>query len=255
MEVNFVLKTGFNEFIKKKILKGGIKMKKIYLLSFLLTCFFMIDVAVASAEEANGDLTLEEGAEIYVPSEEDKKLLKEKLAEIEKIEANYLPDGEYYTLGVPVYQQINGYYCGPATVKQVTQYVKGSSNSQDYYAKQLGTTTAGTDMTRIKTFLQKNVWSSYVYSSIGTSGEWLSKIRYGMRVKKPAVLDIDTRKVSAFPYNSSGHFVNTSGLDTKYQPVRVRITDPYGPGLGNRWYRSTDLYNANKNHWRQAIIW
>lgn len=69
MEVNFVLKTGFNEFIKKKILKGGIKMKKIYLLSFLLTCFFMIDVAVASAEEANGDLTLEEGAEIYVPSE------------------------------------------------------------------------------------------------------------------------------------------------------------------------------------------
>lgn len=235
-------------------------MKKGFLFSLIFTSFLVAsNTALASSEDVNGDLTYEEGAEVYVQTKEDSRILQEKLEEIESYNKNklnslsYIPDGEVFTLSVPIYQQINGYYCGPATVKQVAQFVKGKSSSQDYYAGQLGTTRSGTDMTKITSFLKNNVKSTYTYSNIGTHADWMNKVRYGMVNKMPAVLDINTNNVSAFPYNSSGHFVNTSGYDTK--TFRVRISDPFGPGLGNRWYNSRDVYNANNNHFRKAIIW
>ncbi|OLS02459.1 C39 family peptidase [Tissierella creatinophila] len=166
------------------------------------------------------------------------------------------PDGEYRTLSVPVFKQENGYYCGPATVKQVRHFIKGSSHSQSYYAGELKTSTSGTDMTVLSNYLKNNVKSNYIYASIGSYDSWMSKVNYGMRNSMPAVLDINTKNVSAFPYESIGHFVNTSGYDTKNGPgVKVRITDPNGPGLGNRWYNARDVYNANNNHFRKAMIY
>lgn len=242
-------------------------MKKNFLIMLLMVCLlFSFNVSHASEETCNGDLTYKEGAKIYIPTKEEIKLLEEKEREILNYNANKnnenvlqpmsYDDGEYNTLSVSVFEQENGYYCGPATVKQVTHFIVGSSNSQSYYAGKLGTTTSGTDMTVIKDYLRNNVKATYVYASIGAYDNWMNNVNYGMRNKMPAVLDINTNSVSAWPYKTSGHFVNTSGYDTKYGPgAKVRITDPFGPGLGNRWYDARDVYNANNNHFRKAMIY
>lgn len=72
----------------------------------------------------------------------------------------------------------------------------------------------------------------------------------------PAVLDINTENVEGWPYPTSGHFVNVSGYKKAALDVKeIRITDPYKLGLGNRWYSTDTLYQANENHFRQAFIW
>lgn len=70
----------------------------------------------------------------------------------------------------------------------------------------------------------------------------------------PAVLDINTTSVSTFPYKSSGHFVNTSGIISTSGSLKVRITDPYSLGLGNIRYQILAVYNANNNHFRKSMI-
>jgi len=98
----------------------------------------------------------------------------------------------------------------------------------------------------------------YSYDSIGDFNSWFRKVRASLRTfNRPAVLDINTNSIAAFPYNSSGHFVNVSGYEVlnHYNTHVVRITDPWTPGLGNRWYTARQLYDANNAHFRKAIIW
>ena len=197
----------------------------------------------------------------YVETAEDaalKKMKDKDMARMKLLRAD--PDNVYYTLSVPVFEQINGYYCGPATVKQVIHYFNGSSSSQGTYATALGTTASGTTMTNIPGVVNAAIGSkwTYVYDSIGTKSNWAEKIIYNTSMSKPVILDITTNNVSAFPYNSAGHFVNTSGVDYRVlssgTSQKIRITDPYGPGLGNIWYNEADLYKANSDHFRQAFI-
>lgn len=200
----------------------------------------------------------------YVETAEDLALKELKDREIArmKVSPRYDPDAIYYTLSVTVFQQENDHYCGPATVKQVVHFLNyGSSNSQAYYADQLDTTKAGTIMTNIPAVLNSSFgrdWT-YVYGAIGTRASWSDKIVYNASQGIPVILDINTMNVSAFPYRSAGHFVNTSGVDYRRSSTgvnqKIRITDPYGPGLGNRWYNEVDLYNANNNHMRKAFIY
>lgn len=219
----------------------------------------------------NGDLSIDEGALPFIQTEENERLEKAKLLEIQLSKLNILnswalplayDEGLYYTLAVPVYQQPNDYTCGPATVKQVAQFLKGSSlpirdtdgNSSNDYASILGTTSGGTNMIRIHEYVKASLYSGYTYSSIGTFGDWMGKVQWGCANRKPSIIDINTINLTGWPYETDGHFVNTSGFDTKYGS-RVRITDPYGPGLGNHWYTSSLVYNANNKHWRKAIVW
>lgn len=159
----------------------------------------------------------------------------------------------YTELAMPWFKQQNGHYCGPATVKQVLQYLNGVSLSQDDYAKELGTTTAGTDMTRIPGVLNAHLDGiEYEYADIGTAATWLTMVRTGLYNNKPAILDINTDDNYDFPYRSSGHFVNISGYDGV--KAKVRITDPNDKSQ-HAWYTVSSLYNVNHAHWRKAIIW
>lgn len=85
-----------------------------------------------------------------------------------------------------------------------------------------------------------------------------STIIYNASQGIPVILDINTQNISSFPYATSGHFVNTSGVNFRVlssgATTKVRITDPWTPGLGNRWYNSSTLYQANNAHFRQAFI-
>lgn len=230
--------------------KECIKLVSVFV---LCGCFFNFNIKNINAFD--GDTTFEEGAKRYVYTEEDLKNIKEKEESLLQNDVRGVPDAVNYTLAVECFQQINNYYCGPATVKQVIHYINGSSSSQSSYASRLGTTQSGTAMPNIAPILKSDTNKIYVYASIGTYSNWVSKVESGMKNKMPAILDINTINVSAFPYRTLGHYVNTSGLSATSGTLRVRITDPYSAGLGNRWYNATDVYNANNAHERKAMIW
>lgn len=210
---------------------------------------------VFGLEIMKGDLLIEEGATMYNPTLLDIELERQKLENINtKITPFADPGGKYKVIAVPVFKQETNYYCGPATFKQVVHYVNGRSESQYYYNQLLKTNTSGTDMSQMVNPLRQLTGKNYVYSNIGNNVEWRSKIYYSVYNKMPAILDINKVNNNAFPYNTNGHFVNISGYDTS-NGEKVRITDPYAAGLGNRWYNMNSLYNANNAHWRKAIIW
>lgn len=233
--------------------------KKFMLLMMILSICASMNISVYAAESIDGDLTIEEGANATINTIENQRLLEQKKAQLEKIKGQttslYSTRAlDYNTLSITCFQQETTYWCGPATVKQVVHFLNGSSNSQAYYAEKLKTTTSGTDMTLIPGVIKTETGVEYAYDSIGTESSWFDKIFVSVMNEQPAILDINTQNVSAFPYSSAGHFVNVSGYDAT-GTKQVRITDPYVKGLGNRWYNATDLYTANSNHFRQAILW
>lgn len=245
------------------------KLRKILAISSMTASFLVVsisafaetdniseDILVENMEEytsaidnLNGDLSVEEGGEEYVLTPEDEELVKQK----DSMLAVGGRASAQVTIPVTVFEQENNYYCGPATVKQVINYINGSSSSQSSYASQLGTTTSGTDMTKIAGVLKSNTGKNYVYAAISSKDTWYSRVMNGVNNRMPAILDINTNSVSSIPYNSSGHYVNISGFDAISD--RVRITDPWTLGLGNRWYSANDMYTANKNHSRAAMIY
>ncbi len=225
-------------------------MKKV-LAKLLVVCCLLSSSMTAFAQEVNGDLSLEEGAQEVVITAEMEQKEQAKWAAFSRMRATY---PSYCLLSVKRFQQETNYYCGPATVKQVIHYINGSSLTQSKYASILGTTTDGTTMTDIDDVLNDYISEEhYVYSSIGTQSEWLNKVRYSLYYQRPAVLDINTNGISSFSYSSSGHFVNVCGYSES--SGRVAITDPYGEQNTAVWHSVSNLYSANNNHWRQAIIW
>lgn len=233
-------------------------MKRIITLFLALSVLMsMMNVAFATerVDSVDGDMDISEGGEIYIQTKEDQIILKEKLAEMTALKATkgYI-EGTYNAINVPVFQQENIYYCGPATVKQILHFLNGSSETQLYYAGELGTQKAGTDMTKIDDVLRNESSENYVYSDIENYDWWTNRLKFGIDTDLPAVLDINTIGMSAWPYHVEGHFINTSGYDYR-TGSKVRITDPYWQGLGNVWYNAIDVFDANAAHSRHAMIW
>lgn len=112
-------------------------------------------------------------------------------------------------------------------------------------------------MPYIADYLNSVTNKSYIYQENVTQDfyRWLDIIEASIKNKKPAILDIRIDNTSVFPYRTNGHYVNVSGFDTKHSYGEIRITDPFGPGLGNKWYTWSDLHEVNNNHWRKAVIW
>ena len=226
-------------------MKKTFKTRKYFVLLIAIAFGFLLDTKIAFAS-GNGDMTIEEGAQPGIITQEaiekELKLLRERVT---------FPSG--CEINVTCYEQETNYWCGPATVKQVVKWITGTERAQSVYAQALGTTTAGTDMTRIPGVLNDYIDEQhYVYASIGTQSQWFSKIQSSVYYGRPAVLDLNTNDIDSFDYDSSGHFVNVSGYNVIDNTVR--ITDPY-EGRGNVVHPADSLYEANNNHFRQAMIW
>lgn len=204
----------------------------------------------------DGDMSIEEGASPYI-SAADKKLNEEKLEAMEAWLSSRISGPAYMDLSVPICKQINGYYCGPATVQQTIKFYKGSAPEQTTLAAQLGTTTAGTDMTKISGVLNANLgYNQYSMITIGTESDWTNKITYALSINKPVVIDINTSSYAeAWSYSTTGRFLNVSGYNRSVSPNRVKVTDPYWVNLGAHWYPASLVYSVNNAHFRRAMIW
>lgn len=202
----------------------------------------------------DGDMSIEEGAAASIP-EADEIMNIEKLAAMNAWLSSRISGPAYMNLKVPTCQQINNYYCGPATVQQTIKFYKGSAPSQDSLASQLGTTTAGTDMTKIAGVINNNLgYSQYSMIAIGTEDDWINKVTYALSINKPVILDIKAQ-INDWPYNTNGHFLNVSGYNRSVSPHQTKVTDPWEKKLGDSWYSTSVVYKVNYAHFRRAMIW
>lgn len=165
------------------------------------------------------------------------------------------------TLNVPAYKQETSYWCGPATTKQTMQFLTGSSNSQSSIASSLGTTSSGTDGTKIVKYLNNN--QSHYYYTIYELNQDDIDTEYAQQMidlalfqNAPVILRVNTKGISGWPYSSSGHFLNLSG-QTQYA-TKYQVTDPWikwvdSSSTGTYWLNSTAVFDATLNHFAQHI--
>ena len=160
-------------------------------------------------------------------------------------------DNYYRTLSVTAFQQDYSYYCGPANTKQVCHYHNGTSNSQSWYATELGTTLAGSSSLNIKNVVNAQTGKGYVWSDITalTTDQYVSRVKFGMDNYCPAILSIIVTSAgtapSGIPYTTGGHFITTSGLDTSYGD-QIRLTDTNGQWTGATWYNIDVVKQVNQ---------
>jgi len=158
-------------------------------------------------------------------------------------------------INVPVFQQEFGHWCGPATAQQVIHFRNSSAPSQSALATGIGTSSNGSDVHLVGREINRHTRTTYAGGNLsGNRNIWVDQIRFSIHRQQPALISIRTTNIPAFPYNSEGHIVNVSGYDiglalnddlSTYWVGAIRITDPFGPGLGNRWYDLHTLFNAH----------
>lgn len=229
-------------------------LKKMSLWAIIMLVMIVLagDVSFAAERTVDGDLTYEEGANVYVETEKDILLDQEKIAAALKSRALGSTNKK---LNMTVFVQSNKYYCGPASVKMVLHYLNGASSSQDAYATQLQTTSNGTDMTLIPGVLNNNQNKfTYIYKTINNYSEWQVRMLSAIQASRPAILDIEST-TDNWKYQTDGHFLCVSGFNDTGSVDYVYISDPHYTYYGTRLHEAEDAYAVNAAHFRHAIIY
>ncbi|MBN3554020.1 C39 family peptidase [Fictibacillus nanhaiensis] len=245
-------------------------MKKVSLSFLVAGAIFMSGNGLSVDAAGTGDNSkftadIKSSSQKRMEQEKEKDFKQWKETKSAKVGVFAIPGGTYRAISVPSFKQETSYWCGPATTKQVLHYLNGSSSSQSTYASGLGTTTAGTDFSKIDDYLNsKQSKNNYIYSSGNSYSTWSDRIDYSLSksVPAPVVLDLEIYPSYMPKYTThiAGHILNVSGEDSRNSPVQIRLTDPYDQGsrgvtLGNVWHPHKGVYDANMDHFRQAILW
>ena len=174
------------------------------------------------------------------------------------------------TRNVPYFRQQNRYYCGPATTKQTLHHIIGSSPSQDALANALGTTTDGTDGTRIVSYLNDNLPSSIYFIGTPYTPASMAVTTYMSLcvTNTPPILrvKITSDQVSSshpqdWYYTTNGHFMNISGQYTVNGHIVYEVTDPYiaykNSAITNGKYRirANAVYDSTMQHFAQHFYY
>lgn len=168
-----------------------------------------------------------------------------------------------YNLNMTQYKQETSYYCGPASVYQTLKYMNGTSPSQSIIASALGTTTDGTDGTKIPPYLnEKQSDNYYVTSVITTESMMKSNINSDLNRGYPVIARIRlTSNMDSYDnwnYTTAGHFINIGGQNSNQS--RFTIVDPYygysnGPGTPKYDVSSEALLEALTLHSKHHLYW
>lgn len=132
-----------------------------------------------------------------------------------------------------MYQQINNYYCAPASVKSVLQYINGSSASQSTIANGLGTTSSGTNPTKIAPYLNQKQSFYYARFANPTQTEMCDKLYATITgPKKPCLMSIVNTSGSNWHYSTGGHRLVINAIYS--DKSRIQFADPLG-GTQSGW--------------------
>lgn len=167
------------------------------------------------------------------------------------------------------------YWCGPATMQAIGWSSQGKRKNQSYWARRLGTTSAGTaitDMVRVvnnKTdYDSKKHAGPYVVLDISDFSfkQWYRlMMRHVHDYQAPVVLHPVLLK-QYYPYlddDASGHFQVGRGFDQNpkgnpqigyFEPWDQSRFDPSEPAIGRvQWRNAYRSYRANLDHFQHNV--
>lgn len=239
-------------------------MKKI--ISTLLLAMILMSIGVysfASTEPNVSDyIRLNSGTKEDILINEQNK----KKAELEAATTLLPMATSTRTLNVPTYQQETSYWCGPANIKQVIQYINGSSQSQSTYASDMGTNSSdGTYVYRMTNELNAKQ-STFTYAHYQMSSSDKQSLALGISISigqgKPCIFHARTEHLYMYNGKALGHYITGRGYsfsgfetasidaDTNALDGTVYYTDPYssnqgrGNTLGNHSDSLTNIANS-----------
>lgn len=167
------------------------------------------------------------------------------------------------TLNVPVCKQENGYYCGPATVKQTLTCINNTAPSQSVIASAIGTTSAGSDLSSMVKYINNNIpideeKEAYIIVQNPSRSNIQGMVNHGITWKQPVICRLCFEKGGSWIYTTAGHFMNANGYDN-YGNL-IYVTDPnvqrVNSNLSGSYYVTIDeLYNATANHFAQQMAY
>lgn len=174
-----------------------------------------------------------------------------------------VPDAPYRYLYTPTHAQEKSYWCGPATVQTIDDYL-GSHASQADIAKHMGTTADGTDFSKVDDELRyRTGYSVYYYGDLSQTG-FNTKVEHSIFVHgMPLATDVNI-KGDLWPnykYDHPGHILPIEAFDWRY--MTLRVNDPYnesawrsggGATLGHRVYSQAVVWAGVDAHWRSAVV-
>lgn len=167
-------------------------------------------------------------------TEYDLQKIAEKIEEAEQISNGPVPRASYITVsGFSIYQQPNNYYCVPACVKSVLQYINGTSPSQATIASALGTNSStGTDITDVPQYLNSKQ-NFYFTCTTGPSQTTMCKYIYATisGYDNPCLMRITGTTTSNWYYQTGGHCISIYGIYS--DKSKVQIADPLGGTQGS----------------------
>lgn len=190
--------------------------------------------------------------------------------ELDKSLINSSVQPRYYVnkLSVTNYRQDNGYYCGPANVKQVVQYLNGSSASQSTYASYMETNSIdGTYVYAIRNALNNYTSQSYSYvlGSNYNASSFSTLVKNKITANKPIILHSNTGSLSMYNGTSLGHYLTvngytytasfggSTGIDNIYYVDTWYGSYGNGSVLGEHMDTATNVFNTVNSSSRYII--
>ncbi len=118
---------------------------------------------------------------------------------------------ETQTLNVPLHQQAETYYCGPACGKMVIDYLQPQNLTQGAVARKMETDSDGTIVYKLTNGLNYYL-SGDPYSYVSTSEiAFASGLVYSIDNGYPVVCHVQTNELPIYEGYTSGHYVVATG--------------------------------------------
>ena len=134
--------------------------------------------------------------------------------------------------GFSIYQQSNGAWCGPATIKSILQYINGYSSSQSQIASSvIDPIQGGTSPVSFCNYLNSNNSTYFFgclengYSAFNQYG-LVALLNIPLYSNVPTALFISPEIGDGWIYTSPGHIVAVYGTNSTTE--KISIADPYG---------------------------
>ena len=162
------------------------------------------------------------------------RLREEAIQMDTQISTNGIADRVIYTAPVTQHQQINNYYCGPASTQMVYEGITGdTSHDQEWFADELGTSKAGTSSDQIAATLKDLTGKNYSVTNVLKSNQDQTDLYNNISnsLKKGFAVVVNVKEVPGRYTSTSGHFmvVYQSFIDLAYGIGTVYYTynDPH----------------------------
>lgn len=148
------------------------------------------------------------------------------------------------------YAQAKNYSCGAASVRMALRYLTGSDYSESTIRTGCSTTTSGTYLSDMKTYINKQQSSNSYITKYGATKTTLKDNLYSgiVTYDAPPILGLCESTSSGWPFDLPAHFVAVYSV--KSDKSEVAIADPWAGYVSStssyKWYdKSTDdLYTA-----------